>query len=485
MARTFIVAFALCMVACAAPEDEATREPSEGDASRVPGLDSGPERAGTAPEPAADAHNRGPEGGDAGASGAGSMGRGDGAMPLAPPDSASDAGVDPSAELYDPQNFPRFDLELPEASLATLNMVQNEKDPRQDSYVSGTLKYGTETVANIGVRLKGEGSFQKLDRKPALKLKFDAFVADQAFRGLRRMTLNNAFEDPSFVAERLAYEVFRAADLPAPRCNNATLYINGTFYGVYVNVEAEDKTFLRRWFASDDGNLYEEGQKDFVAGAETAFNLETNETANDRTDLRKLIAAVQGASSPATFLSDVGAGGLDTAQFLKFSAAEAAVNQWDMYAYTVFYVNNLRLYNDPETKKFSFIPWGMDMSMKPFRDSRKPYIKLFSLARQADRDAGPVTAGLIFQRCLASPGCKSAYADAVREIIRVYESLDLEKRANAYFAQIKERVQEDKKKNVCCAGGTLSDAQFEAGFQSVLGTLRGRVAALRADLDAN
>lgn len=54
--------------------------------------------------------------------------------------------------------------------------------------------------------------------------------------------------------ERLAYDVFRAAGLPAPRCNNAVVYVNGAYYGVYVNVEAEDKTLLRRWFASAEGN---------------------------------------------------------------------------------------------------------------------------------------------------------------------------------------------------------------------------------------
>ncbi len=395
----------------------------------------------------------------------------------------TDAGVDPSAELYDPAQFPRFDLELPETSIAALNLVQNAEDPRQDDYVTGTLKYGAETVANIGVRIKGEGSFQKLNGKPAFKLKFDEFVNNRSFRGLRRMTLNNAYEDPSFVAERLAYDLFRAAGLPAPRCNNAIVYVNGTFYGVYVNVESEDKAFLRRWFASDDGNLYEEGGEDFVPDAENVFNLETNETANDRSDLRALISEFQGATDPATFLDQLTH--LNTAQFLKFTAAEAAVNQWDMYGYTLYYVNNLRIYDDPSTNKFVFLPWGMDMSMKPFRDTRKPYIRLFTLARQYDRSNGPVTAGLMFQRCLKSPTCKAEYEKAVQEIIRVYESLGMEARANTYYAQIKARVLEDKRKNQCCDSAPLSAEEFEDGFQSVLTTIRGRVAALRADLEAN
>lgn len=392
-------------------------------------------------------------------------------------------GPDLSVELYDPTQLPRFDIELPPASIAALNMVTGSDDPRQDVYVTGSLKYGSETVSNIGIRIKGEGSFQKLDRKPPFKLKFDEFVDKQEFRGLRRMAFNNLFEDASFIAERLAYDVYRAAGLPAPRCNSALVYVNGTFYGVYTNVEAEDKTFLKRWFPTDGGNLYEEGQVDFVPGAETKFDLETNETANDRTDLKNLIAAVQ-AATPATFLQDIG-GLLDTAQWLKFTAVEAAVNQWDMYAYTVFYMNNFRLYSDPTSKKFAFIPWGHDLSMKPFRDSRKPYVRLFALARQGDRASGSISSGVLFQKCLQSPGCKAAYSAAVREVITTYESLSLEATATRYYAQVKPHVVMDTRKNTCCGNPpTLTNAGFEAGYQEVLTTIRGRVAALEADLAA-
>ncbi len=388
-------------------------------------------------------------------------------------------GPDLTEALYAPDEFPRFDIELPEASLAALAAVTSAQDPAQSTYVTASLTYRDQTVTNIGLRIKGEFSFQGFERKPALKLKFDEFVPEQSFLGLHRLTLNNAYEDPSFVAERLAYDVFRAAGLPAPRCNSATVYVNGVYYGVYVNVESEDKTFLRRWFASDEGNLYEEGQTDFGPGAETAFNLETNEELNDRSDLVALIDSID-AASDATFLDDVGPH-LDTAQFLRFAAAEAAVNQWDMYAYTLFTVNNLRLYSDPTSGKFVFLPWGMDLSMKPYAG---PFIPLFELAHRGNDPDAPISSGIIFQRCLASESCRGAYADAAREIIAVYEGLDLEQRALDYHAQIQEQVLLDTRKNTCCEDGTLSNDAFEASFQSVLATVRGRVAALQADLDA-
>jgi hypothetical protein len=375
--------------------------------------------------------------------------------------------VDTSPELYDPDKLPRFDLELPPASVQALGQAP-------DVYVHGTLRYGTESVSDIGVRIKGEASQRTLDEKAAFKLKFDEFVDKQSFRGLRRMTFNNMVEDPSYLAERLAYHFFRELGLPAPRCNHALIYVNGTFFGLYVNIETEDKAFLRRWFKSDAGNLYEEGQVDFEPGNESMFDLETNEEKNDRSDLTALIAAIASAQ-PASFLADVGAH-LDMDHFLAFTAAEAAVNQWDMYGYTVFYPNNFRIYRNPDEQRFVMLPWGMDMSMKPYRDSGKPHIMPLELARQYDQDNGPVTAGLMFRKCLESAACKDAYVKVVGETATRYEQAGLEAIAKKYYAQIEAQIAADPRRE-------YSAPQIETGYQSLLKTIRERPKALRDALE--
>jgi hypothetical protein len=376
------------------------------------------------------------------------------------------APPDTSGELYDPETVPRFDIELPEASVAALGQAP-------DVYVTGTLRYGAETVSNIGVRIKGEASQRTLQEKAAFKLKFDEFVDKQSFHGLRRMTFNNMVEDPSFLAERLAYHFFRAAELPAPRANHAVLYVNGALFGLYVNIETEDKTFLRRWFDSDAGNLYEEGQVDFEPGNEADFDLETNETANDRSDLTALIAAI-GAATPATYVEDVGAQ-LDMTHFLKFTAAEAAVNQWDMYGYTVFYPNNFRLYRDPTPQKFVFLPWGMDMSMKPFRDSGKPHILMLELARVGDFPNGQISAGRIFRNCLSSPGCKTAYVAAGLDMAQRYEQAGLLELAKKYWAQVEAQIEADPRKE-------YSMNEVQTAYQSLLDTIEERPQAMRDSL---
>ncbi len=360
--------------------------------------------------------------------------------------------VDDSAELYDLAAVPRFDIELPPESVTAL-----ENDPA--TYATGTLRYGDEVVADIGVRLKGEYTFRPLSGKASFKLKFDEFVPEQRFRGLKHMTFNNGFEDPSFVAERLVYLAFRNADLPAPRANSAEVYVNGEAYGVYNNIETEDKPFLRRWFADDEGNVYEEQGVDWLPGNEEGFELETNEEVGDRSDLTALFAAVDAAGAD-TLMSDVAAI-VDTDRFLRYCALEGLVNQWDGYAYTQFGPNNYRMYHDPSTGQFSILPWGMDMAMKPLGDA--DYVDVHSAA------------GLLLRRCLDNDGCRAAYDAVLAEETDRFEALALDQVAEAAYAQIRDRVYADPRKE-------HSNEEFDATYARVLDFTRQRPASVRAQL---
>lgn len=403
-------------------------------------------------------------------SGAGGLSTGGGAGTAGTTGTAGTAGaasVDTSGELYDPERVPRFELELSKEAMAALDAAPEE-------YVHGTLRYGNEVVPDIGVRIKGESSLRTLAQKAAFKLKFDEFVPKQSFHGLRRMTWNNMVEDPSYLAERLAHHFFRELELPAPRCNHAQVYVNNELFGLYANIETEDKTFLRRWFKSDAGNLYEEGQVDFEPGNEALFDLETNETTNDRSDLTALIAAVTSAKSE-TFATDLGAQ-LDMPHFLAFTAAEAAVNQWDMYGYTVFYPNNFRLYRDPTSERFVLLPWGMDMSMKPYRDSGKPHIHPLEVAHQYDDAQRPITAGKMFRGCLASPSCRASYIQVVKTTAARYQQANLEALAKKFHAQIAAHVEAEPRKE-------YSQKQIDDAYGSVLKVIQERPQALLSALE--
>jgi hypothetical protein len=359
-----------------------------------------------------------------------------------------------SEDLYDPMNLERFDLEVPAASMDALRAAPRE-------WAGATLVHRGQRY-DVGVRLKGEASFRPIDDKPAFKIKL---AADQTIGGVRRMTWNNAVQDMTFLGERLSYELAAAAGVPAPRATSCLVHLNGAFYGVYTHVEAPDEAFLGRWFASTEGNLYEEGGRDLVPGAEAAFDLETNEGADDRSDLAALIAALDRAT-PETFGAEL-APHLDLDEVARFAAVEALANQYDGYTYGDGPRNNFRLYHDPATGLFHFVPSGMDQTMQP---GSAPELTSEWVPPVEDVDAREVV-GLVMTKCLAAPDCRERHGRALADVADLFEAR-LPALAVAWSDQIRADVRADTRK-------PADDATTEIAWQRQREFLATRAAAVR------
>ena len=122
--------------------------------------------------------------------------------------------------------------------------------------IRGKTKTTTYGPWAIGVRSKGfYGSFRCLeDDKAGLKLKFES--SSNRISGIKKMTLNNMVQDGSMSHEALSYEVFRSAGIAAPRTGYARVTVNGTYKGMYLNLETYDDVMLKQWFPETD-HLYE------------------------------------------------------------------------------------------------------------------------------------------------------------------------------------------------------------------------------------
>ena len=131
-------------------------------------------------------------------------------------------------------------------------------DPPSDERVPVRLIVDGEIIDVAGVRLKGGAAqHQGLDAKPGFSIKTDKFVDGEDIRNVSRFTLGNAALDASFVAEHLAYTVFRDARIPVARTALARVTLNNEPLGLYVMRESYDKRWLRRSFEDPEGNLYE------------------------------------------------------------------------------------------------------------------------------------------------------------------------------------------------------------------------------------
>jgi len=157
----------------------------------------------------------------------------------------------------------------------------------------------------IGVRFKGNSSYTYPGVKKSFKLDIDEYVAGQEVYGLDKLNLNNCFMDPSFVREMACYELCQAVGLPTERTNFAALYINGTYWGLYVLVEQFDQEFIEsRFGAAEEGNLWKgepHGSLEYLGTSESAYyddyELKTNEDQNDWSGLVELVDAIDNTST--------------------------------------------------------------------------------------------------------------------------------------------------------------------------------------------
>ncbi len=292
----------------------------------------------------------------------------------------------PGADLFDLGHIPRLRITIPSAAW---NALQN--NPR--TYVSATVHEGNVIYTNVSIRLKGgPGSFRPLDEKPAFTIHFDRLAQGQKFHGLKKLHLNNSVQDPSYLSEKIARDLFNAADVPTPRAAHATVELNGKSLGLYVLIEGIDKQFLRRAFRDTGGNLYDgHSQSDVTRGME----VNSGDSPRDHAPLRALAAAAQEPNLDARWARVQTT--LDVDRFLSFLAVEIITSHWDGYALNR---NNFRIFHDRDNQRMVFLPQGVDQT---FQRHNMPTV--------------PSMVGLVANAILEIPAARSRYLARMSHLV--------------------------------------------------------------------
>jgi hypothetical protein len=120
-------------------------------------------------------------------------------------------------------------------------------------------------ATDVLIRLKGQSSWLQTitydaDPKMQFVIAFNETPEDKRFLGVRKVELDMPRTDMTFMRQRLGLYALRQGGIPAQCANNAKLFINGEYYGLYTNIERLDKEFLQRNFGEDDdGDLWKSG----------------------------------------------------------------------------------------------------------------------------------------------------------------------------------------------------------------------------------
>ncbi len=241
-------------------------------------------------------------------------------------------------------------------------------------WVPCSIHFNDTEWYHVGIRYKGNSSlrssYQQGIEKLPLKLDFDQFeddypeISNQRFYGFKQLSLKNNFDDPSMVREKVGSDLFREFGLVSPRTAFCVVYLDhGTgpeYHGVYTLVEEVDDTVLDSQYGNSEGNLYKpEGPAaTFAEGSFNQMQMEkkNNEELADYSDvyaLYEILHASDRISDIETWknaLDDI----LSVDRFLKWLAANTAMQNWDTYGKMS---HNYYLYHHPEDGLIHWIPW--------------------------------------------------------------------------------------------------------------------------------
>ncbi len=161
-------------------------------------------------------------------------------------------------DFYDPDTVRDLRLTFSQSNWWTLlqQNVSSETNIAANLQLDGAGP--TITLPNVGVQFRGNTSYSQLppgSQKTSFNVDTDWMVQGQDLLGYSNLNLNNGFHDPLFLREFLTYMIMRRHGV-APKCNFVRLWLNGVYWGIYINVEQPNKDMMKAWFRSNDGNRY-------------------------------------------------------------------------------------------------------------------------------------------------------------------------------------------------------------------------------------
>lgn len=315
-----------------------------------------------------------------------------------PPDTAVDTGADTGADTGETGDTGHVeddhacaDVYDPDTVLdVAVTITPEDWAGLERDYASGVKNYHPVHVAILGdeadayIRLKGNPGFSWFIDKMQFVISFNHVDPDARFHGLRKLSLDAPWYDPTLMRDRLSWAVMGALpDTLFGVCiNHARLTVNGEYYGLYANIEFLDHEWLERTMGRESatGTLWKYG---------------TDPVANPEAARPARIRALESAST----IDELRAVG-EVDQWLDMWAAEAVLGDTDGY---LCCSHNFYLYDHP-TRGLLFVPWDFDLSF----DSA-PYT--------SDPIEGYGRAGLfdthVIAVALADPATHAAYVERV------------------------------------------------------------------------
>ena len=275
-----------------------------------------------------------------------------------------------------PENGPVFrDNMVPRVDIIinpdTLDWIYENVDSNTEFRAKFIFKTDTleETLENVGFRLRGNTS--RNAHKKSFKLSFNTFETGRKFYGLEKLNLNGEHNDPSIIRSKVSCDLMRSFGIPTPRTSHVQVYINGNYYGLYIQVEHIDEEFVESRFGNKNGNLFkcswladldDKGDNPdnykHMQNDRRVYDLKTNTQADDYTDIAHFINILNDVPSDVfpCEIEDV----FNVYDYLRVIALDVFLGNWDGPIYNK---NNFYLYHNTSSNKMEYIPYDLDNTL--------------------------------------------------------------------------------------------------------------------------
>ncbi|HTH48278.1 MAG TPA: CotH kinase family protein [Candidatus Limnocylindria bacterium] len=175
------------------------------------------------------------------------------------------------------------------------------------------------------------------------------------FQPFDGMTTVNVIFEPGrrwALSEALAYEVYRACDVPAPKSGHLRVWLDGRLIGYHLMVEQPNKTFLREHGFDPAGNLYK------LLWYGQGLTGQHEKKTNPRTghaDLKKLVADLKSTANDPNAQWELIRQQFAVDEFINYYAVNMCIQNWDGF------FNNYFTYHEPKPDgKWYIFPWDED-----------------------------------------------------------------------------------------------------------------------------
>jgi len=285
-------------------------------------------------------------------------------------DPQTDPDYRASEAIFNDTVLPEVYITLSPESLSELLLPGNEIN---ENYYPACLHFKSplldDSITTVGVRLRGKVS--RYAKKKSFKISFNKYVPGRRFHGIKKMNLKADHYDPCIIRSKICSNLFREFGLPCSRLNHLKLFINESYWGLYMNVEQIDDLFLKSRFGNRGGNLYkcvyvnEQADLSFrhdarydLCGDGSTYELKTNTKNPDYSDLAHFIDVLN--NTPDHIFSSELEKIFNVQGFLKWMTVTTNCGSWDDYLWTG---TNYYLYHNPATGRIEFIPYDFDLTL--------------------------------------------------------------------------------------------------------------------------